>query len=91
MTVFSFITTEEEFDTEKLCPKSPTKLRKNKSVTMGGRNNKNLELLFRKKKTRTTVTRYTAPEIRGGPSIGHGCTHVHPIMFANEIEVSSSR
>jgi len=24
----------------------------------------------------------------GGPSIGHGCTHVHPIILANEIEVS---
>jgi hypothetical protein len=26
--------------------------------------------------------------LRGGPSIGHGCTHVHPIIFANKIEVS---
>ena len=25
---------------------------------------------------------------RGGPSIEHGCTHVHPIILANEIEVS---
>ena len=27
---------------------------------------------------------------RGGPSIGHGCTHVHPIILvlANEIQVS---
>ena len=25
---------------------------------------------------------------RGGPSVGHGCTHVHPIILANEIEVS---
>ena len=27
-------------------------------------------------------------EIRGEPSIGHGCTHAHPIILANEIEVS---
>ena len=25
---------------------------------------------------------------RGGPRIGRGCTHVHPILLANEIEVS---
>jgi hypothetical protein len=25
---------------------------------------------------------------RGGPSIGHGCPNVHPIILANEIEVS---
>ena len=30
------------------------------------------------------------PRIRGGPSIGHGCTHVQPIILvlANEIQVS---
>jgi len=27
-------------------------------------------------------------ESRGGPSIGHGCTHANPTDFANEIEVS---